>query len=55
MTGPPSLPKHFKVKKGCLGDIMVGSDTEDDDEDEMNIGRVEDEQSSDEVGEHGDS
>ena len=59
VTGPPSLPKHFIVKKGCMGDILVGSDSEDDEdeeENEMNKGMIGDGDSdSDDVGEHGDN
>ena len=60
VTGPPALPKHFHVKKGCMGDIYVGSEdesedeSEDDEEDELNNGRMDD-FDSDNVGKDGDT
>ena len=56
VTGPPSLPKHFRVKRGGMANVLVGSDTENDDDDEMNNGMVEEAgPSSDVVGEDGDT
>ena len=33
ITAPPSLPRHFAVKKGCRGDIYLGSSDDDDTDD----------------------
>ena len=51
ITGPPSLPKHFKVKRGGRGDIIVVTDESDDsDNDEMNQGMI-----GDGAGDNGDN
>ena len=48
ITGPPSLPRPFVVRKGCEGDIIVDSDSDSDSEgddmsvDELNTARIED-------------
>ena len=51
ITGPPSLPRPFVVKKGGEGDIIVDSDSDSEDEkgddeaaDELNTARIEDEE-----------
>ena len=31
ITGLPSLPRHFVVRKGCRSDIFLGSDDDNDD------------------------
>ena len=33
ITAPPSLPRHFVVRKGCRGDIYLGESDDDDDHD----------------------
>ena len=34
ITGPPSLPRHFTLIKGCRGDIYMGESDDDDEGDE---------------------
>jgi len=34
ITAPPSLPRHYVVKKGCRGDIYLGESDDDDEGDE---------------------
>ena len=38
VTVPPCLPRYFAVRKGCMGDIYVGSDSDTDSENELNTG-----------------
>ena len=41
ITGPPSIPRQFIVKKGGRGDVIVASDSEDEEEaDNLNLARV---------------
>ena len=41
ITGPPSIPRQFIVKKGGMGDVIVASDSEDEEEaDNLNLARV---------------
>ena len=40
ITGPPALPKQFKVKRGGRGDIIVVSDESDESDNEMNKGMI---------------
>ena len=56
VTGPPSLPRHFVVKKGCMEDVDVGSDSEEDEDEnsELNTGMLLD-IDSDNVEDHGDN
>ena len=39
ITGPPTIPRHFIVRKGGVGDVIVASDSEDEAED-LNRARV---------------
>lgn len=40
ITGPPDIPRQFAIKKGCREDIIVDSDS-DEEEDELNQARCE--------------
>ena len=34
ITAPPSLPRHFVVRKGCRGDIYLGDSDDGDSQDD---------------------
>jgi hypothetical protein len=43
VSGPPTIPKQFKIKPGGQSDVIVDSESDesDEDEDDLNRARVE--------------
>ena len=61
ISGPPSIPRQFIGKKGGMGDVIVASDSEDEEEaDDLNLARVnrssdDSEEEEKAVGQYGDN